>query len=200
MGEQVGSAVAGSAAQAAIGGMASGVKAGGQIAGGAAARRAGEAKQKASEFTAQQLEQNAGQQQAASQRAAQEELRKSMLLQSRAIAVAAASGGGALDPTVVRLVGSLSKEGQLAFDTAIYGGEERARGMVNQAKATRYEGAQQALAGREAEKAARIGAGSTILSGAMKDWGSGGFNFGGAPADDSEVVVKAPIYERSFYD
>lgn len=179
-----------SVSPAIMGGFGTGMQAAGQLQSGKAAANTGLAQQKASEFEAQQLEQNAGQAQAASQRSAIEELRKSMLLQSRAIAVAAASGGGALDPTVMALVGNLSKEGQLAAETQIYGGDERARAMRNQAKASRYEGAQRAEAGRVAERASKVSAGSTILSGITKDWTAYGFQKGTYKAPITESVGK----------
>ena len=188
MGQQLSPAIANGIAPAITGAFGSGMKASGQMESGKAARLTGEAQQRAAEYQAQQLDTNAGQAQAVAQRAAMEEVRKSMLLQSRAIAVSAASGGGALDPTVMALVSGLSKEGQLALETQIYGGDERARGMREQAKATRYEGAQRAEAGRTAEKAARMSAGSTIISGAMKDWS--GFGFKG-------LEGKAPISEST---
>lgn len=179
-----------SVSPAIMGGFGTGMQAAGQLQSGKAAANTGLAQQKASEFEAQQLEQNAGQAQAASQRSAIEELRKSMLLQSRAIAVAAASGGGALDPTVMALVGNLSKEGQLAAETQIYGGDERARAMRNQAKASRYEGAQRAEAGRVAERASKVSAGSTILSCITKDWTAYGFQNGTYKAPITESVGK----------
>lgn len=171
-----------------IGGIGTGVKAAGQLQAGNAAKQAGLAQQKAAEFEAGQIDVNAGQVQASSQRAAAEEIRKSMILQSRAVAVAAASGGGALDPTVMALVSGLSAEGQLAFETQLYGGEEQARALKNQAKATRFEGSQRAQAGRIAQSNSRLSAGATILSGASKDWGGAGFQNG---------TYKAPIVEKS---
>jgi len=173
-----------------LGGFGTGMAATGQLQAGKAARNVGEAQQRSAEFEAQQLDTNVGQVQAAAQRAAMEEQRKSMALQSRAIAVAAASGGGALDPTVLALVSGLSKEGQLAADTQIYGGEERARAMRNQAKATRYEGAQRAEAGQIKERTSRVSAVSTILSGASKDWNSLGFQNGTFKAPISESTTK----------
>lgn len=180
MGQQIAPAI--------LGGIGTGMKAAGQLQAGDAAKQAGLAQQKAAEFEAGQLDVNAGQAQAASQRAASEEIRKSMILQSRAVAVAAASGGGALDPTVMALVSGLSAEGQLAFETQLYGGDEQARTMKDRAKATRFEGAQRAQAGRIAQGNSRLSAGATILSGISKDWSGSGFQDG---------TYKAPIIEKS---
>jgi len=170
-----------------IGAVGTGMKASGEMSAGFAARRAGESQQVAAEYTAQQLDTNAGQTQASSQRAAAEEIRKSLLVQSRALAISAASGGGAMDPTVMALIGGYSKEGELASETMLYGGAERARGMREQAKATRYEGATRAEAGRTAEATSRLKAAGTIISGASKDWGGEGF----------KNTTKAPITEST---
>jgi hypothetical protein len=123
---------------------------------------------RAMKYRARQLEQNAGQAQAEASVAAQEESRKSELIASRAMAVVAASGGGTLDPTVVRILQGIDAEGSLATATQLYNGDERARGMRDQAKADRYEGRLHRSAGRK--KAL-----STILSGVDKfatTWGS----------------------------
>jgi len=171
-----------------LGAIGTGLKASGELSAGSAARRAGESQQVAAEYTARQLDTNAGQVQASSQRAAAEEIRKSLLIQSRAMAVAAASGGGVMDPTVMALIGGYSKEGELASETMLYQGSERARGMREQAKATRYEGATRAEAGRTAERTSYMKAASTILSGASKDWGGAGFTGGGkAPISESNT-------------
>lgn len=162
----------------------------GQVSAGKAARRAGESQQAAAEYSAEQLDINAEQAIAVSHRAAAEQLRKSMLVQSRALAIAAASGAGALDPTVMALIGGYSKEGELASETVLYGGEERARAMREQAKASRYEGALRAEAGRTAEKSAYMKAAGSILSGATKEWGDSPFGFTSdkkAPISESDT-------------
>lgn len=103
---------------------------------GNAQRAAGEAQARAAEHQAQlrnaqavAMEQSAGQERAASQRAAIEEQRKGRLIGSRAQAIAAASGGGALDPTIVNLLGDIGTEQEFRSATALYQGEERARAL-----------------------------------------------------------------------
>jgi hypothetical protein len=137
----------------------------GNIAAGNAAARQGQASQNLANYQAAQLEQNAGQQIAAGQGDAEAVLRQSRLLQSRALAVAAASGGGALDPNVLKIIGGIAGEGQLAADTTRFNASETARGMRNQAAATRYSGAQAAAAGQIAERSSRTSALTTMLSG-----------------------------------
>lgn len=103
-------------------------------------KRQGIAQQFAAEFSAEQMEQQAGVALAASQQAANEERRMSAVLQSRALAVAGASGAGASDPTMLRIVGSIAEEGELAAQTRKYEGTEAARSLRIQAELARYEG------------------------------------------------------------
>lgn len=113
----------------------------------------------AAQYQAKQLYQNAGQAEAAGQREAAVQIRQSELLQSRALAVAGASGAGTVDPTVLRIISGLAGEGQLAANTAMYNAGEAARGMRNQAAAGIFEG-------KQAKKASKVAALATVLSGA----------------------------------
>jgi len=125
----------------------------------AAARRAqGKAQQEADYFAAAQMEQNAGQDQAVGQRNAQNAQRQSDLIQSRALAVAGASGAGMSDPSIVKIMADLAKEGQLAVDAQLYQGNEAARQGRFAAKVKRYEGDQ-------ARKGLNIAANSAIAAG-----------------------------------
>lgn len=141
---------------------------------GNAAREAGRAAQQAAEFQAKQMEQRAGQERAASQRAAEEQKRRAQLVSSRAQALAAASGAGALDPTVVDMLGDLEGEGQYRALTALYAGEERATGLETGAAAARYEGEIAKRRGDAARRGSLIKAGGTLLSGASKFFGDEG--------------------------
>lgn len=128
----------------------------------------GKSADRAARYRARQLEQNAGQEMAVASMAASEEQRKSALIASRAMAVAAASGGGALDPTVVKILQGIDAEGDLASATQLYNGGERARGLTDQAKASRYEGALYRAAGKKKAM-------GTVLSGlnnVAATWGS----------------------------
>lgn len=161
---------------------------------GVAARAAAESRKIAADYQAAQMRVNATQAEAQGQVASLEEMRKSRLVQSRALALAAASGGGASDPTVIHLISNLAAEGELARRTQIYNGNERARALRNQAIATEYEGLTQQYAGINAENAANASAdaistagkwqvASTLVSGASSLYGrfsgsSGGLNEG----------------------
>lgn len=94
----------------------------------------------AAQFKADQLRQNAGTAQAASQRQAFDIDRQTQFITSRALAVAAASGGGASDPTVVRLIARDAGEGAYQRSLALYGGKDRARLDLENADAATYEG------------------------------------------------------------
>lgn len=112
---------------------------------------------KALKKEAQQLEIQAGTERAISQRSAMEERRQARLVASRGLAVAAASGGGADDPTVVNMLANIEGEGEYRALTALYNGEEEARGLEGQAKARRKEA-------KNVKTASYFKAASTILS------------------------------------
>jgi hypothetical protein len=111
----------------------------------------------AADSEARQLTYAAGQSRASAQRAAVEERRQARLLASRAQAVAAASGGGASDPTVVNTVADIAKEGEYRALTALYEGYDRAKSL-DKASATRRS------EGNAARMAGLLGAGGTLLS------------------------------------
>lgn len=105
-----------------------------------AARLSGSRTRIEKQFEAQQLEQNAGQVVAASQRDAAEVQRQTSLVESRARAVAAASGGSLADAGIIDQVARLSNVGAYQKAVALYQGEDKARSMRMEASAKRYEG------------------------------------------------------------
>jgi len=107
----------------------------------------GNAIQRASQYQADQLRQNGGQAQAAAQRTAADVDRQTQMVVSRALAVAAASGGGASDPTVVNLIAQNTAEGAYRKAVALYGGDETNRVNQMQADAREYEGKSARVAG-----------------------------------------------------
>ena len=124
----------------------------------------GKATKKANYAEAAGLERMAGQTRASSQRESIEQRREADLAQSRALALAAAGGGGASDPTVVDIISDLEGEGEYRALTALYNGEEQARGYEDEAKARRK-------AGKNAKTAGIISGVSTVLSGASSLYG-----------------------------
>ena len=95
-------------------------------------------KKQAAEFAATQLEQNAGQQLAAGQAGAAEQRRQGKIIQSNILANAAASGGGASDPSIVNLMARTA--GETAYRAALseYEGQDAARSMNLKASTARY--------------------------------------------------------------
>lgn len=137
----------------------------GRVFGALADLDAGSQARRAAEFRAAQLRVNAGQAMAASQRDAYTAEQQAKRVASRALAVAAASGGGASDPTVVNLISGIAAEGAYRQAVALYQGQEQARAMENQARATEYEGKLAKQAGVRNAIGGFIGAGATAVAG-----------------------------------
>lgn len=131
---------------------------GGSIVSGVGQMQAGRAANVSAKFQAAQAQQQAGQERATAQRAAIEERRKADLALSRGQAVLASSGGGTLDPTAMRLMGGIAQQGEYNALSALFQGEETARGLELGAAAKRMEG-------KQAKRAGMIGGISTIASG-----------------------------------
>lgn len=131
---------------------------GGALVSGLGAMQQGKAAKVNANFQAKQMEQQAGQDRAYAQRVAIEKRREANVAISNAQARGAASGGGATDPTVLNITGALAQQGEYNALSALFSGEERARGQELQASATRMEG-------KQAKKAGMIGGVSTIASG-----------------------------------
>lgn len=138
----------------------------GKMRAGDAALESGRRKQMGLKSQAAQLEVNAGQQVAVAQRAAEDDRRVAALAGSRALALAAASGGGASDPTIMNLMAKLAGEGTYRAMAALYSGKEKARGMTDQARMARYSGDVAMSDAEAAKSASRFSAFSTVLNGA----------------------------------
>ena len=145
---------------------------------------AGRRAQRTADFKAEQLDQAAGQSRAVSQRKAGEARRRARYTESRALALAAASGGGASDPTVVNIMAGIAGEGEMAAGAALYEGEERARGLEMGATAARMEGA-------DAKRAGFIKAAGTLMSGYSDSSLTSKYAEGYAPGD-----AYMPAYPR----
>lgn len=145
-----------------------GTTAASQVAAGDAKMLVAQRKAQELEFEAGQLDTNAGQQRAVAQRNAQQETDNAALLNSRALAVAAASGGGASDPTIVNLMARIAAQGQFKAMTALYEGETQARATESAASARRFQAGTTLADGSVAQGAAAAAGFSTILSGGAK--------------------------------
>lgn len=116
--------------------LASAVSAAGSIVGGAAARSQakaeGAAMQRAAEFEATELRKKADEERAAGQREAMQEREKAARVASRATAVAASSGAGVENPTILGLLEDTAAEGEMQAGAKKYASESRARGYLDQ--------------------------------------------------------------------
>ena len=123
----------------------------------------------AAEYEARQAEYLANKAKAISHMEAFEQRRIAALLASRTLALAAGSGAGASDPTVVGLLGEIYAEGAYRSALAMYEGEEEARSYTVAAQARRLSGKSAASAalteGRNTAKASNLSMYSTLLSG-----------------------------------
>jgi len=88
------------------------------------------------EANKKQLEYQAGQEEALSQRQAVEDRHKAMLMLSRAQAVAASSGGGALSES---LMSGILNQGETQAGYSMYAGTERAKGLRYQGDIALYD-------------------------------------------------------------
>ncbi len=131
-------------------------------------KKLGQYQQALSEAEAKQMETRAGQERASAQRRAIEERRVAGLVGSRATALAGASGAGVSDATVTNLLGDIDTEGELRALTALYEGEEMARGLEYGAQLTRAGGAGQAYAGALQGRLTNLSVANTIMSGGAR--------------------------------
>jgi hypothetical protein len=164
------------------------VSAASTIAGGNAAAQVGSMTQQAMEFRAKGNEQAAQESRAASQRTAFDKRHEATLVGSRLQAVAAASGGGATDPSVLKLGEDIAGEGEYGALLESYKGENRARGLLDQAAADRFSGEMAMFEGRSKRSASRLSAFGSILSGAGSAWGTYNKLPSAAPATDNKKL------------
>jgi hypothetical protein len=161
---------------------------------GDAARVAGQRRNVASQFEAEQLEQAAGQSVAASQRDAAEEKRKADLLASRALALAAASGGGT-DGSVVKIISDLKGEGSYRSAVALYRGEEQARKLRMAGKAKRFEGALAEEQGVQEQGGHEIAGMASLFTGGASLYGRYG---GGGPSSPGGGTLVSEMVPGQF--
>lgn len=121
--------------------------------------KAGDEADAAGKYNQAALNTQANNEEAASQRQAIDKRRQAALASSRAQAVAAASGGGASDTTVVNTIADIEGQGEFQALSDLYNGAERGSQLRQQGAMARYEG-------RQAQKASRVQAATTVLSGA----------------------------------
>lgn len=143
------------------------------------AMQQGDAAKQQAYSQAAQLDAAAGQDRASAQRSAAEQRRQARLAQS---ALMARAGGAASDAGVVSLDAGIAGEGEYRALTALFQGEEEARGKE-------FAAANARATGDAAKRAARTKAFSSILAGGstlFDKYGGGGPGI--APAD--EFVIR----------
>lgn len=100
----------------------------------------GQAHKAALNFEAKQREAKATEERAASQRVAIDKRHEGDLIMSRQKALAASSGAGVLNPSILDIYGETAERAEYNAASEIYGGESRARGQIDQAAAARMKG------------------------------------------------------------
>jgi len=128
----------------------------GAIKQGNVAKAQGQQVGQAKDYQAAQFDEQAGQAQAVAQRNALEQRRRAKLVASRALAVAAASGGSASDPTVAKLIADIDGEGAHRAALELYQGEDQARKLRMAGDAARYEGEVARRGGQTAQTAYQL--------------------------------------------
>lgn len=150
----------------------------GYLQAGQAANFGGQAQQQQENYSADVLTQAAGQQRAQTSADIADTARSTDLLESTIRARAAASGGGATDPTVINLESGVAGRGEYNVLSELYSGEEKARGLENQAALNRYMGTQYRTAGQLQQQEEQTKALSSLLQGGsslFSKYGGGGF-------------------------
>jgi hypothetical protein len=131
--------------------------------------RFGEQTQKAAQFQAEQLRQNANTVVASAQRDAYFVQRQAEYARSTAIANAAASGGGASDPTVLNIIARNAEEMAYRKSLALYAGDDKARMLMMQADAKEFEGANAKANADRIGTASLFKAGTSLMRGMATD-------------------------------
>ncbi len=115
-----------------------------------------------------------------------EEERNKELMHSRAIALAAFSGGGVDDPGMVKILGDLNAEGEYRIMSRLWAGQNEAEGLIFRAEAAK----------READDAYTAGIINVITASAGAYYGAGGGKgtwFGGSTKTTAKVAT--PTYK-----
>jgi hypothetical protein len=101
---------------------------------------AGQQAKQAGKFEQQQRERAANEERVASQRQAMEDRRKTGLTLSRINALGASSGAGNTNATIVDIMEETAGRGQYLANSTSYGGEQRARGQIDEGAAAVAKG------------------------------------------------------------
>ncbi len=144
------------------------------------------------ERAAEAKEQRAGQERAVSQREAIEQRRRGKFVESRVQAISAASGAGALDPTIIGILGDIGRETDIRAESALFEGEEAARGLEFGAAIDRAGGQGDIFAAEAAIRAGRAARSRSFLKA-----GGSLFSFGSPTVEKQKAfAAKDTLFER----
>lgn len=122
---------------------------------------AGNAENGRRQISAKLLQERAIQERASGQHASEEQKRRAGIIISNAQATVSASGGGTVDPSIMRLISGLTEEGTRSSTAERYQSDTAAQGMEAGADEERRQGI-------AAQSAGTIAAISTLIQGAAK--------------------------------
>jgi hypothetical protein len=138
----------------------------GQWAQGRAAKAEGESAEAAARIEANQMRQRAKAAMRAGQQNALDEIEQGELAASRALALAAAGGGGASDPTIVNIISGIADEGARRAGIHMRNAREESSSIRLNALSHEFGGQNAADMGRVQQAGARLGASVTAMKGA----------------------------------
>lgn len=124
----------------------------------------GQLRKDSEQFRARLYTQQAGLAIAASQRTSMEARRQAKLVESRALAVAAASGTDASSTGVMNVIANIAGEGAYRSAVALYEGRERAKQLEIEGVMAEYSGDTAMFAAKSRAAANEMQAASTIMS------------------------------------
>lgn len=157
----------------------------GQMEMGRAARIRGEQAAAMAEFNAWEANRQAGIAVSISQRQAAEERRQANLVASRALAVAAASGAGVSDPTMVRIIANARGEGAVRAATSLYEGAAISRKLRTEAITGRITGYNEAARGAATQEGLALTSMGTLAKEGMSLYTKYGMN---GPGGDAALI------------
>ncbi len=124
--------------------------------------RAGKEAKRSGKLESVELEKRASTRRAVGHRDAAEERRNADLAYSRALAVAAASGAGVSDPTVVKLFADLQAEGDYRVLSRLFVAEDEAQGIAYRSKVALREGKARSKLSKYQAASSALGAGESF--------------------------------------
>ena len=132
------------------------------------------ATERAADIEAASLKMRADETRAAANMEAREKRKAAEKVMGRQVAVAADSGGGAADSTILDIIGETAERGELQAQAEQYKGESQARGLEDKAKFGKWRAGTQAASARMKGEAAFTG---SIFEGVTKA-GEGVYKYG----------------------